>query len=283
MPRPDIFAYLDYRAFLEAWFAWRKEENPRVSHRAIARRVGERSPSFLADLIKGRRNLTAVRRDALSKVVGLDEDEDAFFALLVAFEQAADVDEKQRVWERVAGTKRFRAARRIEGDSYAYLAHWYYPAVRELVRRPDFQLDPAWVAAELRPPISAEEAQQALAALWNLGMLTRDDAGDVSQAEGAIATPRQVQGMAVHAYHRGMLERARDGVAQFEWFERHYVGVTVCIPESLVPRLKQELDTAASWVLDLCEQAEDPAERVYQLNFNLVPLSRRLGEGEPER
>jgi hypothetical protein len=61
------------------------------------------------------------------------------------------------------------------------------------------------------------------------------------------------------------------------------VGVTVCIPESLVPRLKQELDTAASWVLDLCEQAEDPAERVYQLNFNLVPLSRRLGEGEPER
>lgn len=279
MERPDIFSFLDYRAYLDQWLAWRKSVNHRVSHRAIARRVGERSPSFLADVIKGRRNLTAVRRDALSGVLDLDDEESHFFTLLVAFDQAGDLDEKQRVWERVAGTKRFRAARRLDGDSYAYLTRWFYPAVRELVRRKDFQEDAEWIAGQLRPRISTDEAQDALDALWNLGMLQRDEDGTISQAEGSIATPRQVQGMAVHGYHRGMLQRAREGIGTLPPAERHFVGVTVCIPETLVPRLKRELDEFASWILDLCEQEGDDAERVYQVNFNFVPLS--AGKEEP--
>lgn len=280
MPRPDVFAFLDYRELLDAWFTWRKQENANVSHRAIARRVGERSPSFLADVIKGRRNLTAVRRDAIARVLELDEEEARHFALLVAFDQAADLAEKQRVWERLAGTKRFRESRRIDGDSYDYLACWYYPAVRELVRRPDFRPDAAWVADQLRPKVTTVEAQDALDALWRLGMLVRTDAG-VAQAEGSLATPRQVQGMAVHAYHRGMLARAAEGIGTFEKHERHYVGVTVCIPESLVPVLKQELDEFASWVLEQCEQAEGTAERVYQVNLNLLPLSAPAASAPP--
>jgi uncharacterized protein (TIGR02147 family) len=214
----------------------------------------------------------------MARVLDLDEEEARFFVLLVAFDQAADVDEKQRVWERVAGTQRFRAARRLEGDSYAYLARWYYPAVRELVRRKDFRPNASWIASMLRPRISEEEAQEALDALWNLGMLHTGDDGAVRQAEGAISTPRQVQGLAVHAYHRGMLQLAREAIGRFRSKERHHVGVTVCIPESLVPTLKQEIDEFASWLLDVCEQESDNAERVYQMNFNIVPLSR--GEEE---
>ncbi len=273
MDRPDVFTYLDSRVFLDEWFTWRKAENSRVSHRSIARRVGERSPSFLADVIKGRRNLTSVRRDALARVLELDEEEERFFGLLVAFDQAADMEEKQRVWERVAATKRFHTARRLDGDSYDYLSRWYYPAVRELVRRHDFKLDPIWVADQLRPRISTEEATEALDALWRLGMLVRSEEGEVSQAEGAISTPRQVLGLAVHNYHRGMLERAREAITSFGPKERHLIGVTVCIPESLVPTLKQEMDDFAAWLLDLCEEAEGDAERVFQLNLNLVPLS----------
>ena len=70
-----------------------------------------------------------------------------------------------------------------------------------------------------------------------------------------------------------MLERAREGIALFRPEERHHVGATVCVPESLIPRLKEELDHIAARLFDLCEGAEG-AERVVQLEVALVPLSR---------
>jgi uncharacterized protein (TIGR02147 family) len=274
MDAPDPFAYLDYRVFLDAWFEKKKASNPRFSHRSFASRVGERSPSFLADIIKGRRNLTAVRRDAVATIVGLTPDERDWFELLVALDQAADLDERGRIWEKMAGTKRFREARQLEGDSFAYLTYWYYPAIRELVQRPDFVEEPAWIAQTLRPEITEEEAEQALRALWSLGMLTRGADGKPVQAEGSIATPRQVAGLAAHNYHAGMLGRAIEGIRGFKSAERHYIGVTVCVPESQIPALKKELNGFASHFLDLCESNEAPPERVYQCHLALLPLSK---------
>ena len=50
---PVVFGYLDYRKYLRDWFDAKKLRNPRYSHRAFSRRTGQRSPSFLADVIKG--------------------------------------------------------------------------------------------------------------------------------------------------------------------------------------------------------------------------------------
>jgi len=278
MDSPDIYAYLDYRVFLEAWFESKKATHPRFSHRAFASRVGERSPSFLADVIKGRRNLTSVRRDSVATIVGLNPDERDWFELLVALDQAADLDERGRIWEKMAGTKRFREAKQLEGDSFAYLTHWYYPAIRELVRRPDFIEDPVWIANALSPEITEEEASEALRALWALGMLVRDDEGNAIQAEGSIATPRQVAGLAAHNYHAGMLTRAVDGIRAFKSTERHYIGVTVCVPEDRIPALKKELNWFASHILDLCESSDGDPERVYQLHLAMLPLSKSIEE-----
>jgi len=281
MDMPDPFAYLDYRVYLEAWFEKKKASNPRFSHRSFASRVGERSPSFLADVIKGRRNLTAIRRDAVATLLGLSPDERDWFELLVALDQAADLDERGRVWEKMAGTKRFREARQLEGDSFAYLTHWYYPAIRELVRRADFVEDAGWIATQLSPEITEEEASEALRSLWALGMLTRDEQGRPVQAEGSIATPRQVAGLAAHNYHAGMLGRALDGIRAFKSVERHYIGVTVCVSESRIPALKKELNWFASHLLDLCESCEEDPERVYQLHLAMLPLSKAAEESDP--
>ncbi len=281
MAEPDPYAYLDYRVFLEAWFEQKKTTNPRFSHRAVASSVGERSPSFLADVIKGRRNLTSVRRDALATLIGLEPDERDWFELLVALDQAADLNERGRIWEKMAGTKRFREARQLEGDSFSYLTHWYYSAIRELVRRPDFREDPAWICKALSPEVTADEAAEALRALWALGMLTRDENGRVNQAEGSIATPRQIAGLAAHNYHAGMLTLAVDGIRSFPSTERHYVGVTVCVPEAAIPNLKKELNWFASHLLELCETADGDPERVYQLHLAMLPLSKSHEEVDP--
>ena len=74
-----------------------------------------------------------------------------------------------------------------------------------------------------------------------------------------------------------MLERARDAVEGCKSRERHLVGVTVAIPEDLVPELKAELDRVQERLLNLCDARASEAERVYQLELCLFPLSKGVG------
>jgi len=269
---PDLYRYLDYRAYLRDWFDARKAANPRFSHRAFARRVGQKSPSILADVISRRRNLTPPLVAAFSQALQLDAEAERFFADLVALDQATLPDDRNAAFLRIAASRRFREAREVEGDSFLYLSSWYIPAIRELARRPDFRAEPAWIAGQLRPEVSPDEAEKALGVLRNLGMLV-EEGGRWVQAEGAVVTPREVVGLAVHNYHHGMLSLAREAITRFRPSERHYMALTACVPESLFPQIKQELNAMTERLLELCDGADGTPERAVQLHLHFFPLS----------
>jgi len=278
MNKPAIYEYLDYRAYLTDWFQWKKEDSPRFSHRGFVRRVGQKSPSLVVDLISGRRGLTSEMLTPFAKAMGLGAEERRYMGLLVDLQRAKSPEKRNVIWEKISARRRFQRAHCIEGDSFQYLSDWCYPAIRELALREDFRADPHWIAATLRPQISVTRAKKALTALFELGMLVTGDNGKVTQADGAVVTPREVQGLAVHNYHQGMIDRARDGIVDFKAAERHYTGVTVCIPEALIPSVKEELNAFAERLLELCDGAESPAERVYQFHLMAFPLSQGVVE-----
>lgn len=270
----DLFGYLDYRAFLDDWFQAQKDRNPRYSHRLFARRAGVRSPSLLKEVIAGRRNLTPRTTEGFIRALGLNTEEAAFFTDLVLLDQASSPEVRTEALERVAASRRFREARPIEGAMVEYLSRWYTPAIRELAHRGDLTDDPEAVARRLRPRITTAQARDAIGTLLDLGMLVRD--GDVLRpAEVTVKTPHEVAGLVAHAYHRQMLDRARDSIEGADPSERHLLGVTVGIPEALVPQLKAELDAFQERLLHLCDQHAAETERVYQLHLHLFPLSER--------
>lgn len=271
---PDVYSALSYRQFLRDWYEARKAADRRFSHRLFARRAGVSSPSLFNEVVAGKRNLTPVTLEGFIRALGLDDEEASFFRDLVQLDQGATPAERSDAWERIAASRRFRSARPIEGASFDYLSTWYLPAIRELALRGDFRFDPAWVARQLSPPISRMEAREALDTLVDLGMLVPADDGSVEVVDVSLATPHQVVGLAVHNYHRQMLERALDSITGHRSIERHLVGVTVAVPASLVPTLKEELDRFQERLLHLCDDHVDDAERVYQVHLALFPLSQ---------
>ncbi|MEZ4239620.1 MAG: TIGR02147 family protein [Myxococcota bacterium] len=269
---PTVYEYLDFRAYLGDWFSAKKAANPRFSHRAFARRAGQKSPSLLHHVIEGRRNLTPATTEAFAAALQLATAEADFFGLLVALGQAATDAERNAAWERIAATRRFREARRIEGDGFEYLSRWYYPAIRELAARPDFREDPEWIAQAVRPKITAARARRAVEVIVALGLWVRGDDGRLRRSDASVVTPHEVVGLAVHNYHHGMIERAREAIDAFDPEERHLGAVTVAVPEALVPELKRQVAAFQERILDLCDAAPD-SDRVYQLNIQLFPLS----------
>ena len=158
----SVYDFLDHRAYLAAYYQAAKRTRPSFSFRMFSKSAGLRSPNFLKLVIDGDRNLGADSVPRFAQALGLEGADAEFFADLVMFGQAQTLAEKNRAFERIAGSRRFRAARRIDGELFAYLSHWYNPVIRELAARDDFQEDPRWIAAQLRPKVTPHEAAEAM-------------------------------------------------------------------------------------------------------------------------
>ncbi len=276
-PIPDLFTYLDYRAFLRDWFEVAKIHDPKLSHRGFVRAAGMSSPSVLTNVLKGKRNLSADSTEGFARAMVLDDEEREFFRALVTLDQATTDDERNEALAIISAERRFRSARRLEGEAFRFLSHWYLPAIHQLATRPDFQADPAWIAGHLRPEISVAEAEDALESLQTLGLLAPDPNGVMRSVDQSIVTAREIAHLAACNYHRQMTQRAYDSVAGFAPEDRHLLGVTIAVPDALVGRLKAELNRLQARMLDLADGAEAPPDRVFQVNLQLVPLSDSLG------
>lgn len=270
---PDIFTYLDYRAYLRDHYAAGKENVSAFSYRYLARRAGFASPNFIKLVIEGDRNLGGDSPERVAGAFGLGRDESEFFYKLVAFDQASDTTERNEAYASIAASRRFRRARRIEHDAFEYLSHWYYPAIRELAARDDFQDDPGWIARQLRPKIRPRDATRALESLFRLGLLVRGEHGHISRGDPSVTTGHEVAALATRNYHYEMLDRARDSIESFGRDARDVSALTVCVPTKLVGELKARIHRFREELLELCDSSEDP-DVVYQLTVQLFPLSK---------
>ena len=278
---PNLYSYLDARRYLSDWFDARKTANPRYSHRLFARKAGHKNPSLLLLVIQGKRNLSPTNVAGFARALGLNADQSRFFAHLVQLGQATTQEEQNAAWEYISASRRFRDARALDGQGFEVISRWYHSAIHELARRDDFAADPAWVARTLRPRITTAQARAALDLLLSLGMLVPDAQKRVAPADVSLKTAHEVAGLAARNYHDGMLDLARQSIAGSARDERHLAAVTVCIPRSLIPTLKREIDAFQERLLDLCDGATDDREQVYQAHLALFPLSEPPASGEP--
>jgi uncharacterized protein (TIGR02147 family) len=269
---PSVFEYVDYRAFLRDHFAASKSLFPHYSFRFLARRAGFTSSNFLKLVMDGGRNLGPGAVEKVAKALKLTPEESEFFSNLVAMNQAQTVADRNRAFERVAANRRFRAAKKLDGALFEYLTHWFYPAIRELAARADFQDDPAWVSARIVPKITTKQARTALKTLEKLGLLVRAEGGRLVRGEPSLTTGHEVRSVVIPAYHLQMIERAARAVETFPLDERELASLTVCIKASSLLDLKARIRRFREEFLDRCDSEKDP-ERVYQLCIQLFPLS----------
>jgi uncharacterized protein (TIGR02147 family) len=275
-----IYDFLDYRAFLRAYYEAAKRTRRSFSFRSFAKLAGLRSPNFLKLVMEGARNLGADSVPRFSAALELEADEAEFFADLVAFNQAASLADKNRAFERIAASRRFRAARRIDGELFAYLSHWYNPAIRELAARADFSEDPRWIAARLQPRISPAEAAEAMKLLLSLGLLVRDPkSGRVLRGEPTLTTEHEVRSLGAAAFHRQMIERAAESLESVPAAQRDLAALTVCVSPETAARVKERIHQFREALTEFCD-SDTAGAVVYQLNVQWFPLST---SGERER
>ncbi len=275
-PAPDVFDYLDYRAFLRDTYAHKKAHGRGFSFRAFSRRAGLKAPNHLKRVMEGERNLSAASAKKYAAALGLDGDAAKYFCDLVAFGQAKTTAARSAAYERLTGFKGYREAQKLDMAHAAYHANWYLPAIREMVLRVDFDPDPAWIADHLRPRVKVEDVERGIEVLLELGLLERAD-GTLRQPQGTVTTGAEPHGVHIANFHRQMMDRAAASIDLFAPEDRDISSLTLALGPDGLRRLKERLRRFRRELLALSELEENEASMVIQLNLQLFPLSDDAG------
>lgn len=270
--KPDIYTYLDFRAFLRAYYDAGKAHQRGFSYRWFARRAGFASSNFLKLVIDGDRNLGRESAIRVADAIGLTADEQRFFCQLVEFGQADDPDVKAACLERLSATRRFLDARPIDGLLLEYLSRWYHVAIRELAGWDAFVDDPVWIAQQLRPQIAPAEAAAALDVLLRLGLLERDEHGRIRRGEPTLDAGHEVTAVGARTWHLEMLRLAGESIDRTPREQRDLGAMTVCVPRAALPEIKARLQQFREQLMAWCDDQTD-SDCVVQVNLQLFPLS----------
>lgn len=276
----DVHGYLDYRAFLRDWFTEEKQRRRGFSHRGFVRRVGASSPSLMQNVMAGRRRLSEGMAVRVARAMGLDASATSFFLSLVRLEHCRNDGERSKLWRKVCAERRFRAARPIDAALLDVFARWHHLAIYELARTAGFRPDPDWIARTLRPKIPRTLARQALRTLLKIGLLV-ERGETMVPTNASLSTPHEAEGYAALEHHHQALERAAAALQHASDEKRCFHTVTAAVPESALPELRSALEAFALELLERCDGAAGPRERVVQCVLALYPLSTQV-EPAPE-
>ncbi len=269
----SIYDYLDYRAYLRDYYAAQKSMGEGFSFRVFARRAELRSPNYLKLVMEGKRNLTSdmAYRFAIACDLGLDEA--SYFVDLVAFNQAKHSHAREALYAKLIRYRGHRRVHKLESERTEYHSKWYFPVIRKLIDRPDFEEDPSWIGRQLVPAVPRAQVSKALKNLEKTGFIKRDENNRLVLATPSEGTSSEAQEVHEALHQRAMIERASEAIDLITPDQRDISSLTLCLGPEGLKRLRGRLQRFRQELLELSEH-EPEGETVAQVNLQLFPLSK---------
>jgi uncharacterized protein (TIGR02147 family) len=270
----DIYQYTEYRKFMRDFYEAEKAHNPHFSHRYVAMKVGFKSSGFFAKILQGKTNISAKLALRFADFLKLKKREADYFEQLVLFDQAKTESEKQRRFEKMLSFHRSEV-KILEAFQYEYFRKWYTIALRELLAFYPFDGDYKALGKMLDPPITAAQARKAVALLEKLGMVCKDSGGVYRQTNAVISTGYDATSMAIHNFLVSSLGLAQESIDRFPRAERDVSTLVMHFSRGMYDTVSEKLKNFRRELLEAVKNDPDPADRVYQFNFQMFPLSRQ--------
>jgi uncharacterized protein (TIGR02147 family) len=275
----SIFDYFDYRLFLRDYYKQQKVKNPFFSYRYIGNRVAMDS-SFLIKVLQGHLHIANEKIGTFVEVCNLKEKEAVYFETLVYFCKAKTDKERKLFFEKLFTIGKIKS-RKLDERQYRFFQNWYHSAVWSLLNFYPFEGNYSNLAAMLCPEISPRESRQSISLLESLGLIQKNSDGVYRALDRNLTTGREWHSLAISQYQKEMMLRAQESLERDGKEERNISTVTMNISEKLLPEINGMIGTFRETLIQMVNKMDDAAtDRVYQLNVQLFPLSRRRGGGE---
>lgn len=270
--RPDVFRFLDARAFLAAAFEHEKSRNPAFSHRFVAKSMGSTSSGFFKDTLTGRVRISPARAAKFARLFKLSREEAEHFEAMVLYTQADDAEEKDRCLGRLTGGPQARRHTVLEAFQLEYFKTWRHAAVRETLALHDFRGDYAELAALLEPSITPDEAEESLNLLLRLKLIRKNAQGRYERVDKVIRSGANDPAR-VRPALRENLQLALRALDALPPAVRPFSQLTLSVSEESLSLIREKLAGLRRDVLDIAAR-DERVDRLYQINFQMFPITK---------
>jgi uncharacterized protein (TIGR02147 family) len=277
---PEVSQYIDYRQFLRDFYQEQRKRDPRFSFQDFSRLAGIKSKGFLHNVLAGKRTLNNTHIAGLCKALRLGVFESRFFTHLVEFNQATNNASRSFHYEKLSAIKAkggkawpFQIVRK---DQFEFYAKFHHSVIRSLIGIKGFDGDYGKLGKMVYPRITPRQARLSVQLLQRLGLIKKEK-NRWTVTDRLITTPAAIKSLAVQNHHKQSLAMAQKALSELPGNERNISSVTLGISKETYQKLCDDIESLRFRLLERAG-AEKNADRVYQFNFQLVPVSRAPGK-----
>jgi uncharacterized protein (TIGR02147 family) len=270
----SIYSFTEYRKFLAHCLEEKRRTMPAFSLRMLAGRVGA-SPSTIVRILKGQRTLSVPMALKLAGALKLSKRETDYFQLLVLYCHSRKQEERAAFLEKIMRMRR-TFVKALETDQYRYFQRWYHVALKELINiHPDIG-DPSALGKLLVPAVAAQDIAAALDNLQQLGLIRKNEKGGFDLIDKFVGTQEGWQSVAVGNFQTAMMRLGLEAFDRISRDKRDISTLTVSVSEKGLGTIKERLRDFRKELLEIVGN-DTGVNQVYQINFQVFPLSRSNG------
>lgn len=268
--KPDLFQYMEYRAYLSAYVEWKLQANPQFSRRAFSQKYFG-STGILYSVIGGDRDMGPKLRLRCAAALAMSERENEYFDLLVQHNQARTDMERNFLFNLLS---KFRNSKpwEVRENQHRYYSKWYYAVVFNYLGLDQKKGRPVEIAADIHPPLSVEQVEEAIELLLDLELIRKSEggyaltrnhlvSGDAFRGEVALEYNRQIHSLSD--------ELVKGGFRRFKAYNTQVMTVS----EVSLRAIREKYGNFQEEVQDIV--AKDKAtDKVCTMVFQIIPNTR---------
>lgn len=274
MEQPNLFSYTDFRKYLADWLDARKNVEPGFNRAEMHRRLGlPNTRSYLPDLLAGKEmSLTFLERFTVA--LELTPEEARFFRVLVRFNQALTIEERELAFDQLVALN--RTPRTIlDPRHWRYYRDWHHGAVRALLGVHDLTENPRAIAKLLQPELTEGQIKESLSLLLDLGLVAKNPQGFLKPTEHTLSTGEGARAEMVRQLQAQQLRLVERAALKPDGQDGQVVATnTISVSDEGLQLIRKRLEQFRSELRSIVHKDPHPAERVHLVTMAVVPLTR---------
>lgn len=269
---PNVFDYLDYRAYLADWYKEHKAARKGVSYRTVAAKVGYASPGFFTQILQGKTNISLETAQGFADLIGTRGRQREYFLALVSWNQAKEGKASEAAHRKLRRFLDFRI-QPLREEQQRFLGAWHHAAIREMLGMRPFQGDYEDLARRMDPPLSAATAKESVELLLSLGLAARTSRG-IERRDDALSAGTDLPESVSKGFFRELHRLGERALDHFPKEDRNLSWVTFSVSDGARADIVEELRAFRRRVLEIASRDDHPTG-VHQLTLMLHPLTAR--------
>ena len=260
----------DYRDFLKAFYECRKKEMPFYSYRMTGEKLGLDS-SYLFRVLQKKHHLPAHALRTAKEMLGLSGRSAEYFDLLYAAAVSKDSSQKAELMAKALALGDVER-HSLQVAELKLLENWWIPAVRAYLELNGGVVNTKQIARDMCPPITEEQAQEAIEILKEVGLVKKLASGKLALTETHLTVGGPEKAQAVRNFQKQALRLASDALENIPAEKRNISTLTLSVDQEGFEDIGDMVKEFRRLVQKRVDSIQNP-DRVMQLSMAFYPVA----------